>query len=299
MAEKIKSGGRIRLHHLTDLHDGAPDFAEAAFKQRVQSIAEDSGARWTFGGDGGDLIRFNDRRYQPTELAPRYRQATDMRYATLESLERLLAPIKDKCWGLCEGNHERKYDEHYGGKFLVELCCNLGLERLYVGYRGFVHVNFELTKTLRVSQLIDLQHGWQAGRSSGAFVNQAERELSMTEADIVLRGHSHKPGRHMAVTLGVTNDCQRVHRRHRTVVNGGSWRYGYRDNLEPIHRDHLSEVEGDLWSEAKGFRAEHLGGPIVELRVDAGLSRNNGRGGVAGRAASVEHAVLDVYASAA
>lgn len=76
----------IRLHHICDTHLGAPDVDEKALKERVALIEGDPNARWTFGGDGGDLIKFSDRRYQPDELHHRYRQATDMRYATMEHL---------------------------------------------------------------------------------------------------------------------------------------------------------------------------------------------------------------------
>jgi hypothetical protein len=289
--ETVPAGTTLRLHHICDTHLGAPDVDEDALKQRIAMIDDDPWARWTFGGDMGDLIRFNDRRYQPTEIHPRYRQAADLKYATLEHAETLFKPIAGKMWGFCDGNHEKKYDDHYGGKFGVELCCNLGVERRYAGYRGFVHVTFKLTKTQKVAQLIDLQHGWQAGRSQGAFYNQASKELSYTEADIVLRGHSHKPGGVSFPTLGVTADTKRVQRRHRTVINGGCWRYGYRDNLAPIDRERLSEVEGDLWSETKGFAAELMGGPVLLLRFQHGNS--DGRRGRRGYPSGTLHTLVE------
>lgn len=290
--ETIPLNTKIRLHHLTDLHTGAPDFDETAFRERVKLIEDDPWARWTHGGDGGDLIRFNDRRYQPTELHPRYRQATEIRYASLEHQEELLKPIIDKCWGIADGNHEKKMDDHYGGKFGVELSCNLGVPRLWVGYRGFVHVQFKRDKSDRsLGQLIDLQHGWQAGRSSGAFVNQAEKEIGITEADIVLRGHSHKPNAITFATLGLNQRRDRLVQRHRTCVNGGSWRLGYRDNLAPVDPNRLSEVESDMWQETKGFRSEFVGGPVLILNFDWGSSLN-GRGEGKGRSASISHTIV-------
>lgn len=265
---------RINLHHVCDTHLGAPDVDEKALKERVALIESDPQARWTFGGDGGDLIRFSDRRYQPDELHWRYRQATDMRYATMEHLLEIFSPIKDKCWGLCDGNHERKLDEVNGGKFGCELACNLGIPDRWVDYRGFINVEIQLTKTQRLPLLIDLQHGWQAGRRSGAPQNQAELELGFTEADIVLRGHSHSPFAQPFVTLGVSSGKRaRVRRRTRYVVNGGSWRLGYRDNLKPVNGDRLSEVEGSLWAERKGYRPSPIGGPVLVIRPQ--VARDN------------------------
>ena len=258
----------IRLHHICDTHLGAPDVDERALRERVELIRKDPNARWTFGGDGGDLIKFSDRRYQPDELHHRYRQATDIRYATMEHMLEVFSPIKEKCWGLCDGNHERKYDELNGGKFGCELACNLGIPDRWVDYRGFIHVQFALTKTQRLPVLLDLQHGWQAGRRPGGPHNQAELELGFTEADIVLRGHSHTPLAHAFVTLGVSSGkAQKVRRRTRYVVNGGTWRLGYRDGLRPVNGDRLSEVEGSLWSERKGFRPAPIGGPVLIIKL--------------------------------
>jgi hypothetical protein len=296
LEEKLPNRGVIRLHHLTDLHLGAPDVDEHGLRERVGLIAQDPQARWTMGGDGGDLIRHNDRRYQPTELHPRYRQATDIRLATREHLAELLDPIKGKCWGWADGNHERAMDEHFGGKFGVEVCCDLNVESRYVGYRGLVHVAVTLSASSRMALLLDLQHGWQAGRLKGAPMVQAERELGMTEADVVLRGHNHSPAAHVFATLGVSGhgrDGERhIVKRLRTVVNGGTWRTGYRADLAPVNRNRISEVEGDLWQETKGYRAEPVGGPVLILRFDKGAGVN-GRGDGARRPASIEHTIIE------
>lgn len=292
------SSTKLRFHHLTDLHVGAPDFDEEAFLERRALIERDPHARWGMGGDGGDLIRHNDRRYQPTELHPRYRQASDIRHASREHLRELFEPIADKCWYWADGNHERKMDEHYGGKFGVEVCCDLGVEARYVGYRGFVHIGFDIGSS-RTSQLIDVQHGWQSGRLKGAFLVQAERELGATDADIVVRGHNHQPAAHTFVTLGITKPGNGgrsyVRQRKRSVLNGGTWRAGYRDDLEAIHASRISEVEGDMWGETKGYRVEPIGGPVLVLSPHAGYgntaTRNN-------KSAHVEHTIVEGHITA-
>lgn len=292
--EKAPSSGVIRLHHLTDLHTGAPDFEEESFIERRAMIEADPNARWTMGGDAGDLIQHRDRRYSPTELHPRYRLATDIRQASKEHVVELFKPIADKCIGWADGNHERVMDNYYGGKFGVEVCCALGVEDKYVGYRGFVHMIVNLTKTQATSVLFDLQHGWQAGRLKGAPHVQAEREFSLTDADVLLRGHNHQPAAHTFVTLGVTTSGHgggQVTRRYRTMLNGGCWRTGYRADLQPIDSAKISEVEGDLWHETKGFRAEPLGGPVLLMHFYA--NTGNGTRSVRSKPLSVEHTVIE------
>jgi hypothetical protein len=241
--EKIPHKGLLRFHHITDLHVGAPDFDEKGFLERRKLIEKDPLARWTMGGDGGDLIRHNDPRYEVSSLHKRYRTATDIKYAAREHLAELFEPIKDKCWAWADGNHENKLNKFYGGNFGVEVCCDLGLEDKYVGYRGFVAVTVTIGRRLSVMpMLIDIQHGWQTGRLKGGFLVQAERELGITEADLVVRGHNHQPAAHSFITLGVSGGGRgRVVQRMRTVINGGCWRTGYRSDLKAVNRNKLSE----------------------------------------------------------
>lgn len=296
IAHVAEPGGlrKIVLHHLTDLHAGAPDFDEHALRQRIDLIHRDPRARWTMGGDGGELIKPHDKRYSVTAIHPRYRQAPDIRLETREHLVELFQPIAAKCWGWCDGNHERALDEYHGGRFGVETCTLLGVEQRWLGYRGFVHVDIFATKTARLPVLIDLQHGWQTGRLKGAPHVQAERELGMTDADIVLRGHNHQPMAHQFVTLGVNHGgSQQVRRRTRTVINGGTWRRGYRDGLDPPDPKQLGRVEGDLWGETKGFRAESVGGPVLILTVRHPSIRWEAGQKLDKRPLVVEHLVLE------
>jgi hypothetical protein len=289
--ETIPHKGVIRLHHITDLHVGAPDFDEAAFIKRRDLIEIDPDARWTMGGDGGDLIRHNDPRYEVSSLHKRYREATDVGYATREHLVELFSPIVDKCWAWADGNHENKLNKFYGGNFGVEVCCDLGIESKFVGYRGFLALKAIVgTRKAVMPLLLDIQHGWQTGRLKGGFLVQAERELGMTEADVVLRGHNHQPAAHSFITIGVTGGGRgKIIQRMRTVVNGGCWRTGYRDDLKDIDRNKLSEVEGDLWSETKGFRTERVGGPVISLMFEQG----SGEKGRSFRSAVINHTIIE------
>ena len=293
--EKVQHRGILRLHHLTDLHCGRPDFAEDELRERIELIRLDSQSRWTFGGDAGELIRHNDRRYLPSSIAPRYRQATDLRAATREHVFELLEPIKGKCWGWCDGNHERHYDREYGGVFGVEACCDLGIENRYLGYRGFIKVQVETgSRKANLPVLIDIQHGWQQGRLKGAPLVQAERELGTTEADVVLRGHNHQPGGWVFQTLGVSGGGKgQIVTRQRSLVNGGSWTHGFLER-GAVNKAKLSEIEVDLWTETKGYRSEPVGGPVLVLRFLQGHSTTADETHPAPnrKAAGIEHTIV-------
>ena len=279
---------RVAFHFLSDFHLGAPDLAEEALRERVRLIAEDPYAVCVLGGDHGDLIRHTDRRYSPTELAPRYRQSTDIRLATLEHAQEILSPIASKIAGFADGNHERKMDEHYGGHFGVELACNLGVESKFTDYRGYVSLTIRVG-AVSLCQDIQVQHGWQAGRRKGAAANQAELDFSATDADIICRGHSHKPDGDTLRTETLSHGKVHVLLRPRTWINGGSWRTGFRE-FGPIDRNRLSEVERSMWAEAKGFRLEGVGSPVLLLWPDKGTGTH--RDGTRGRPAGVEHTLV-------
>lgn len=299
LKEAVPRGGRINFHHLTDLHVGAPDLAEQELRDRIELIRRDPCARWGMGGDSGELINHNDPRYEPSSIHPRYRQATDLRGATKEHLVELFEPITGKCWYWADGNHERTVDKWFGGHFGVETCCELGIEARYVDYRGLVRIVLEAAGGARLGLLIDVQHGWQTGRLKGAPHVQAERELGMTDADIVVRGHNHSPMAHQFQTLGATHPGRtgraRIVERTRTVINGGCWRKGYIVH-EPINPRKISETEKASWAETKGYRVEALGGPVVVLRPDYGQGRKieTDRVGLRdGRPASIAHTVIE------
>lgn len=293
--ERVPNKSHLHLHHITDTHCGHANFDEDALRERVELIRVDPNARWTFGGDHGELVRFNDRRYEPSLLAPRYRQATDLKLATREHFVELFEPIKDKCWGLCDGNHETAVDKYMGGHALLEACCDLGLEGKWVDYRGLIHARVFLTKTMQVGVIVDLSHGWQGGRLKGAPQVQMERELGFTDADVILRGHNHQPSAHTWQTLGINHAIDRIVPRFRTAINGGSWVRSYLDNPKPVDRERLSEVERAGWAERKGFRPEPVGGPVLRITFDYGYPRNqNGTG----RALTVTHTTFEGHIDA-
>lgn len=265
--EKVSTRNPIRLHHITDTHVGAPDLAEEELKYRIQLIKQDPYARWTMGGDGGELISHNDRRYEPAGIAPRYRQATDIRLATQEHLLELFEPIWDKLWAWGDGNHEHAMDKHFGGHFSPELLAQVKQHYKYAEERSFVHITFKVTKTQKLTQVIDLQHGQGrgGGRTKSTFALWAEREMSYTTADILLRGHTHNPNEHTWIAHSVSRSDLMPRRIPRTAINGGCWKLGYAENTAPVNARKLSETEKSIWAERRGFRPERIGGSVLCL----------------------------------
>jgi hypothetical protein len=261
--EPIKSStsDQFTLYHITDTHLGAADTNEDQLRDLVAIIDKDPKARWTFGGDLGDLIGPHDRRWHPHQLPDRYRdamfEAGGLVEETIQHGIEVFAPIRDKMLAWIGGNHERSARKYMGDREIgLEVCRELGFPSRYLGYGGFIRWEWKFEGG-SLATVIDMHHGWQGGRKSGSKINQAELEFSFSNSDIILRGHSHDRQAHVFESV-------KAHRSglvpwQRVYVNGGTYKTGLIDSTGRSGVD-------DTWEETRGFRRKWgtlLGPPPV------------------------------------
>ena len=118
--------------------------------------------------------------------------------------------------------------------------------------------------------VIDFHHGWQAGRLYGAFHVESERVLGHSNADIILRGHSHKRQAHKFNSWAIGTAASTMPRpQERIVVCTGTF---MRSTKEASNRtDVLSDVHDDTYAERKGYRPQDpLGPPLIKVSPVAG-----------------------------
>ncbi|CAB4187703.1 Calcineurin-like phosphoesterase domain, ApaH type, partial [uncultured Caudovirales phage] len=218
--ETYTYGETYRIWPISDTHLGSADVDEDLLKEHVEEIRQDKNARVIFLGDVGDLIDWRDKRFQAGMWPERY---TDAMHAeggipteTVAHALEIFAPIRDKIWCWLSGNHEftvrSKMDREIGS----EIAAQLGVE--YLGYGGYLRVQWKRAssgaKGAEHVTVFDLHHGWQGGRTTGAKVNQLEKHLGESDADVVLRGHSHDRLAHIFPSLRITptkiRDWERV-----------------------------------------------------------------------------------------
>ena len=264
-----KPASTYNYYPLSDIHLGSPMCNEDELARWVKQIRDDPMARWSLGGDVGDLITPKDRRWQHGVLAERYLlKAGRIPDATLEHAEGVFAPIAAKCWFLGVGNHEQTIAKHYDRGIGAELAARLGIPERYIGYRGFCGVAFRHLKTGAATTArlwIDFHHGWQAGRSYGPFHGEAERLLGHSPAEIILRGHSHKRQAHVFTSWVFGH--QRPRQQTRIVACCGTFLQSHEWH-RPVDAGHMSDVADDGWAETKGFRpSDPLGPPVLHIRI--------------------------------
>lgn len=272
---------QFTLWHITDTHLGAADTDEESLLELVKQIDKDPKARWTFGGDLGDLIGTGDRRWHPHQLPERYRDAMfepgGMVEETIQHGLEIFDPIRDKMLAWIGGNHERSARKYMGDREIgLEVCRELGFPSRYLGYGGFIRWEWKMNGK-SISTIIDMHHGWQGGRKPGSKMNQAELEFSFSNADIILRGHSHD--RQAAVFESVIAKREGLFPWQRVYVNGGTFKLGTVDSTGKASDKGVY----DTWEETRGFRRKWgtlVGPPPIVVR---GKPQQSGRNKSSGR----------------
>ena len=196
---------RMRIYPLGGIHIGALNCAEDKLKGVVKMIAADPTAYWIGGGDYLDAVILNDtKRFDPT-VVPDWmlengaddsrKNLTDMLTAQKKRFFKLLAPIKDRCLGLIEGNHEYSMMKHHNRNLMKELCAHFTLNGKPADDLtdcAFIRLKYRRSAGVTASTVrMFICHGNGGGRSSGAEPNALYRLAADKECDIVLRGHSH------------------------------------------------------------------------------------------------------------
>lgn len=189
-----------RLYVIGDVHIGAFNCAESHLKQYIQYIKNDEQSLWVGGGDYCDCVTPGDAKRFDVSSLPDWmltggpvtirEQLRDMAKQERERFIELVEPIRNKCIGLLEGNHEHSLMQyaHNGHHYLM--CDELDVPNLTD--TAMIRLNFrKQSGNGGASILLFIVHGWGGGRTAGAEPNHLDRLRKIAEADIFLRGHSH------------------------------------------------------------------------------------------------------------
>ena len=198
-AVTIKIKDEVTWYHIIpigDIHIGNIGCDLKKLQQLVNWIKERDNVRWIGMGDFFDCINYTDKRFDPQTIAPEFRNFLDnLVPRQVEALVKILEPIKDKCIGLHEGNHERKIRLRYQYNPIYEVWKSFNIPtipilkdaaitrlRFEYGRKGKAHIN--------IYDIFSV-HGNVGGRKGGAKINRLEDMCAHFVADIYLMAHSH------------------------------------------------------------------------------------------------------------
>jgi len=229
------------LYVIGDVHIGSLNCAEKKFRQFVGYIKDKPNALWIGGGDYCDCIKPQDVKRFDHESLPDWLltgSPTDIREALSDIVRKqkdrfceIVEPIRDKCLGLIEGNHEYVMRRNYNYAMQYIMCEQLRVPNLTDS--AFIRLRFNNNGGNARTIRIFIQHGFGGGRTPGAEPNHLARlDHMVTETDIILRGHAHSfriepPIVKMFVpSKGVLGD--EVEERHTYLANWGCWVMSYK-----------------------------------------------------------------------
>ena len=183
------------LTPLGDIHVGTIHCDRKLFRRDVEEIRVNPLGLWIGIGDYCESIVMSDPRFSVEEIDPEFiPYLGSLAVAQRDAFIADVMPIKDKCIGLLEGNHEfQNRARHYVD--IVRDACR-ALETEYLSDAAMVRLIFRLVdddgKHVRSHTVkIFACHGHGGGRKTGGKVNKVEDLMDAFDADIYLMGHVH------------------------------------------------------------------------------------------------------------
>ncbi len=194
--EQLRTGESITLYPLGDIHLGSANCDKGALFALVDEIRADPSARWIGMGDYVEWITPKDKRWAAggiDESIVNMANLDRIGDVYVEKVSTILRPIMPQCWGMGKGNHEGTFEREHHTSLVQRILQECGAPgSLYTGWAAITRVVFEDETEHRAAVRIFHSHGWQAGRLSGAKVNQLDHLMGWIDGcRIYLQGHSH------------------------------------------------------------------------------------------------------------
>lgn len=166
----------IRLFNIGDVHRGDEGCNVRLFHKAINEVKNGKNTYWV---STGDLLNVALK----TSLSDCYKSKNLAEEFKLIINE--LSPIAEKCLGLVESNHHRRFDKATGLSLDEQICDKLQIP--FLGKLGVINVMCK-----QAAYYIVMHHGVGSGRKRGAKTNNtaALGEL-IPGADIYFEGHTH------------------------------------------------------------------------------------------------------------
>ena len=226
--KRVSRRSEYRFWCLGDIHWGNSGCAVNAVKRTIARIEEDPRAFWFGMGDYWDLVTWGDKRFDPTGVSEEHRAAHFQGLAKdmIDFGYEAFKPIRKKCLGLLEGNHEWKYNIIRGGDAtLVKDLCGI-MKVPFLGYSAFKDIVFD--NIIRVRWY--LHHGAGSAQTKGGKLNKLLRLANSRDADIIAMGHVHAILDDIKPILAADEKCSDITAVNKLSILTGSYLEGFHHN---------------------------------------------------------------------
>lgn len=172
--------GEIVIYPIADVHYGAVEHNEQAWRMVLDEILQQDNAYVIL---NGDLVNNSTRNAIGsgvyTDIPPRLQK---------EYMVEALRPIADRLLCATSGNHERRTSRETSQDITYDICARLGKESLYRENAAFMAIQIGDRDVFTFA----VTHGSGGGGMTGASVNRGESFSRVVDVDCLITGHTHK-----------------------------------------------------------------------------------------------------------
>lgn len=189
--DALTSEDEVIIYPLGDMHIGDAYASKSELLKVLKKVEETPNAYIIL---NGDLIN-NATKGSVSDI---YAEQLSPMTQVMVALE-LLNPVKDKIISVTSGNHELRSNKDDGLDIMQFLCANLNILPRYDrdGCYIFLTTGKASGKNSKKphNQVYGIYHthGTGGGKRAGATANQMEDMTNVVDADLYIRGHSHRP----------------------------------------------------------------------------------------------------------
>lgn len=257
------------LWNFSDLHVMNKGCAEKQIKADIQTVKDDPFAYWIGGGDYADFIGYRDKRFDPDSVSEwvSVKDLGDLGRAGMHKVAEMFDPIREKCFGLLIGNHEKKYELKTEHDTLHHwLCEQLGARSLE--YCAFFDVVFHRRGKTKKPRLVGeappdgnststsfrvfCHHGCGYAQTPGGKLNRLIQFMQRFDADIYMVGHVHDKIARREPALAANRACTDLVQRDRLGIIAGSYLKTY-------------QLGSTLYGEMRGYAPTSLGPAVAKI----------------------------------
>lgn len=223
----------ITIYPIADIHLGAAEHMEAAWREFRTRILEEPNSYIVL---GGDLIS-NGIKSSVTNVYEELMRPREQKQMMTE----MLMPLKDKILCAVSGNHEQRSSKEVDDSIIYDIMAKLDIEDLCRENMAFLKVQFgreHADGKKNPTYVITVTHGAAGGAMTGGVVNRVERfGYALDGVDALIVGHSHRPFTTQPGKLKVDPHNNLVSVRPFKIISCSSWLeyggYAARKNLLP------------------------------------------------------------------
>lgn len=179
----------ITIYPVSDIHLGAAEHMESAWREFRTKILSEENAYITL---GGDLLNNGVK----NSVSNVYDEIIRPREAKKLMVE-MLKPLKDRILCSVSGNHERRSSKEVDDDMVYDIMCKIDIEDRYRENIAFVKIQFGPIRgdgNRCPTYVLAVTHGNGGGILTGGAVNRAERfAYAVDGLDALIVGHTHKP----------------------------------------------------------------------------------------------------------